>query len=154
MLARTASGDVWQALTVVTVGGGSDTPPCSSWALCYFGADALTRPSTLSNAVTYDLVDIRSLVEHVRIIERVRPRSPVEVLSSEDEVFAMSAASADADSHAYNPAAHFHVQPDTGVGGPDAPDPPPPAGRARDLGAVAEDVAPVSAYSNAPAGKE
>ena len=153
MLARTAPGTAWQALTAVTVGGGADTPPCAPYALCRAGADALTRPFTLTAAVTYDMVEVRSLVEHVLELQRVRPSSPVAALADGGAVSAavMEAASIEPDSHTYHPLAHAHVHAASAVDGARAPAPPPPLGRAGDLGAVAEEAAPVSSYSNAPA---
>ena len=55
----------------VTVGGGAAAPACAEHGLCVFGADALTRPYTLSAAVTYDQVHIRSIVEHVLVLQRL-----------------------------------------------------------------------------------
>ena len=60
LLALAAVGESPGTALSVTVGGGAAAPACAEHGLCVFGADALTRPYTLSSAVTYDQVYVRS----------------------------------------------------------------------------------------------
>ena len=162
LLARSAVGESPVTALSVTVGGGAAAPACAEHGLCVYGADGLTRPYTLSEAVSYDMVYIRSVVEHVVVLERV---SAFESINSEwgsaagspasggvevgDE---MAGATIDADSHAFEALAHAHVHAASSPGGPAAvakgPGERDAAARAQ---GKAEEDAHVSRYSNGPA---
>ena len=162
LLARSAVGESPVTSLSVTVGGGAAAPACAEHGLCVFGADALTRPYTLSEAVSYDMVYIRSVVEHVVVVERVfafesinsewggAAESPVDGRVEVGEE--MAGASIDADSHAFEELAHAHVHAASSPGGPAAvakgPSERDAAARA---GGKAEEDAHVSRYSNGPA---
>jgi len=72
ILALTGGGEAAGVPLSVTVGGGAAPPACSGFSLCRINAHGLTRAYTLSESVTYDIVRIRSLVEHVVTVTPVR----------------------------------------------------------------------------------